>query len=270
MSVYSKTHQLPASLVTDLIQQMAEKKYNLLTLAMTGVLSYMIADIIHEVIGHGGTCLIIGNRINLLTSAYFKSSPGNTFVDIGGPIANLIFGGLAFILLKKSTLPKLLMLQVTAYNLFWFSGTILHSAINETGDWTFAIKEVSSGLSEKFILIVAGLLFYAVFIRILNSYLTDSSYASQHNSLKKQDIAYSFFFATLAAFTAGLFFNSDRIHAAFECLLEMAASLPILFLRQTAKTNMTNNKYVGSYFFNLSVCFIFIVFCLTLGKGITP
>jgi hypothetical protein len=247
---------------------MTEKKYTLFTLAMTGVLSYMISDITHEVIGHGGTCLIIGNRINLLTNVYFKSSPGNFIVDIGGPIANLIFGGLAFILLKKTTLPKLLLLQVTAYNLFWFSGTILHSAISKTGDWTFAIKEISSGFFEKCILIAASLLFYVLFIRILNSYLAGTFNVSQRNALRKQDIIYSFFFAALAAFTSGLFFKSDRMHSAFECLLEMAASLPVLFLRQSVTTNLTNDKYVNNNFFNFSVCILFIAFCLTLGKGI--
>jgi hypothetical protein len=235
---------------------------------MTGILSYMIADIVHEVIGHGGTCLLIGNRINLLTSTYFKSSPGNSIVDIGGPIANLIFGALALILLKKTTLPKLLLFQVAAYNLFWLSGTILNSAINKTGDWTFAMKEISSGSFDTFILFATGLLFYTLFIRILNFYLVNTFNVDQHNSLSKQDIIYSFCFAALGAFTAGLFFKSDKIHTAFECLLEMAASLPILFLRLDAKTNLTNDKYVTKNFFNFSVCILFIVFCFILGKGI--
>ncbi len=237
---------------------------------MTGIFSYMIADFVHEVIGHGGTSLIVGSKINLLTSAYFRSSPGNILIDIGGPIANLIFGGLAFILLKKTTFPKLLMLQLTAYNLFWFSGTILHSTISKTGDWTFAIKEVSSGLSGKFILIVSGIFFYVVFIRILNSYLANISNTSQSSLLAKQDIFYSFLFASISAFAAGLFFKQDRIDSAFECFLEMAGSLPILFLRQPAKTAITNDKYIESTLFNLSACILFIVFCLTLGKGITP
>ena len=249
---------------------MTEKKYSPFTLAMMGVLSYMVADVIHEVIGHGGACLVTGNKIKLLTSAYFKSSPGNVIVDIGGPIANLIFGGLAFILLKKTAIPKILLLQVIAYNLFWFSGTILHSAISKTGDWTFAIKEVSSGTSGKFILIVAGILFYILFIRILNYYLADANNKSQSNSLQRQNILYSFSFASIAAFATGLFFRPDRIHAAFECLLEMAASLPILFLRQPVKSNITNDKNTKSLFFNLIICAIFIFFCLTLGKGITP
>jgi hypothetical protein len=249
---------------------MTEKKYNLFSLAMTGILSYMIADIVHEVIGHGGTSLIVGSRINLLTSAYFKSSPGNIFIDIGGPIANLIFGGLAFILLKKTTLPKLLMLQLTAYNLFWFSGTILHSSISKTGDWTFAMKEVSPGVAGKFILIVAGLVFYAVFIRIINSYFADTSNTRQNSLFARQDIFYSFLFASISAFAAGLFFKPGRIHSAFECLLEMAASLPVLFLGQTDKTNMTNDEHIDRTLFSFSVCVLFIVFCLTLGKGITP
>jgi len=249
---------------------MTKNKDRLFTLAMTGILSYIIADVTHEVIGHGGACLIIGNKINLLTTAYFKSSPGNIVVDIGGPVANLIFGGLSFILLHKTTFPKLLLLQITAYNLFWFSGTILHSAISKTGDWTFAIKQISSGLSAKFILIVAGVLFYALFIRVLNSYLADTSKVSPSDSLTRQDIFYSFLFASVAAFTAGLFFKPDRIHSAFECLLEMAASLPILFLSFINKPNMTNDKYESNLFFNFSICIMFIVFCLTLGKGIAP
>lgn len=247
---------------------MTEKNHTLFTLAITGTLSYMIADIVHEVIGHGGTCLLIGNKINLLSSVYFKSSPGNYIVDIGGPIANLIFGGLALFLLKKTTLPKLLLFQVAAYNLFWFSGTLLDSAVNKTGDWTFAMKEISSGTFDKFILITSGLLFYALFIRILNFHLAKTFNTNQHNSLSKQDIIYSFCFAALAAFTAGLFFKSDRLYTALECVLEMTASLPILFIRVNSKTKLTNDKYAANNVFNFSVCLLFIIFCMTLGKGI--
>ena len=240
------------------------------TLAMTGILSYMIADVIHEVIGHGGTCLIISNKINLLTCAYFKSQPGNVFVDMGGPMANLFFGGLSFFLLKKTTFPKLLLLQITAYNLFWFSGTILQSAISKTVDWTFAANEITSGLSEKFLLLAAGLLFYSLFVRMLKAYLAANFKESQSSILKREDIFFSFLFALVGAFIAGLFFKSDRTHSAFECSLEMAASLPVLLLKFADKLGAINHKSEGNRFFNFFVFVVFLVFCLTLGKGITP
>jgi hypothetical protein len=147
---------------------MSEQKNKLFYLATVGILSYVVADVMHEVIGHGGTCLIIGNKIELLTSVYFKSSPGNILVDIGGPTANLIFGGLIFYILSRTAFAKLFLFQVTAYNLFWFSGTILHSAISKTGDWTFAVKEIVREPYAKILLIISGILFYVIILRVLN------------------------------------------------------------------------------------------------------
>lgn len=76
---------------------MSDRNTKLVYLATIGIFSYVVADMIHEVVGHGGTCLILGNKIELLTSVYFKSRPGSILVDLGGPTASLIFGVLAFI-----------------------------------------------------------------------------------------------------------------------------------------------------------------------------
>jgi hypothetical protein len=238
-------------------------------LAAIGILSYMVADIIHEVIGHCITSLIFGNKIELLTMVYFKSSPGNVLVDIGGPIANLFFGGLSFYLLTKSSFAQLFLFQVTAYNLFWFSGTILHSAISQSGDWTFAIKELLSEPYSKILLISAGIIFYMIIIRLLNYYLSLNANEPQTEPLSKHTILYSYLFATLGAFVAGLFYATDRLHSGLEGLLEMAASLPILFLKFRKKTIHKTYQFRLNYYVGLAVFILYIAFCLTLGKGIT-
>jgi len=239
------------------------------TLATIGILAYMIADIIHEVIGHGITCLIIGNKIELLTSVYFKSKPGSILVDLGGPVANILIGTLTFFILKKISFAKFFFFQLTAYNLFWFSGTILHSALSKTGDWTFAIKEISISPYGKIFLIITGILCYVFCIQLLNSYLIHSFKENGSDSLTKQEIFYSFLCASFAAGIAGIFFKPDRLHAGFDGVLEMAASIPILFLK--FGNNHGSNKYNNRahYFFNFSVCILYIIFCLTLGKGIS-
>ncbi|MDH1882802.1 MULTISPECIES: hypothetical protein [Empedobacter] len=248
---------------------MSKQKSKLFYLATVGILSYVVADIIHEVIGHGGTSLIIGNKIELLTSVYFKSSPGNIFVDIGGPIANLIFGGFTFYILTRKSFDKLFLFQVTAYNLFWLSGTILHSAISKTGDWTFAVKEVVGEPYAKILLIFTGILFYFIILRVLNFYLSTKNNEQHIEPLTKKNIFYSFIFASVAAFVAGLFFQSDRLHSALEGLLEMASSLPILFLKFGENSFEESYKSKPNYFLELIVIIIYIAFCLTLGKGIT-
>ena len=248
---------------------MSDKNNKLLYLATVGILAYFVADIIHEVIGHAGTCLIIGNKIELLTSVYFKSTPGNILVDIGGPTANLIFGGLAFYILTRTSFAKLFLFQVTAYNLFWFSGTILHSGISKTGDWTFAVKEIVREPYAKVLLIISGILFYSVILRILNSYLFYQNTRKQIEPLTKKNIFYSYIFASISAFVTGLFFQSDRLHSALEGLLEMAASLPILFLKFRDNSIDENYKFKLNYYFGLTVLIFYLAFCLTLGKGIT-
>lgn len=229
----------------------------------------MIADILHEAVGHGVTGLLIGNKIDLLTSVYFKSSPGNIIVDIGGPIANLIFGCLTFYMLRKTSFAKLFLFQVTAYNLFWFSGTILHSAISETGDWTFALKEITTDPLGKFSLAILGILSYILIIRYLNAYLNVPLKEKQGESLAKQDVFISFLFASTAGLLAGLFFKPDRLHAGLEGLLEMAGSLPILFLKFRADSLTENHNFRRRYFFCFTVCVLYIIFCFTLGKGIS-
>lgn len=247
---------------------MSEQTKKNIYLAAIGILSYVIADIIHEVIGHGGTCLIIGNKIELLTSVYFKSRPGNIFVDIGGPISNLIFGALTFLILIKTSFAKLFLFQVTAYNLFWFSGTILHSAISKTGDWTFAIKEITEEPLGKFCLIVSGIFFYTIIIKIHNYYLKTENKEKQIELLTKTNIFYSFVFASIAALLAGLFFKPDRLHSALEGLLEMTASAPVLFLNFRDNSNNEKYQFKSNYFFGLTVFILYLIFCLTLGKGI--
>lgn len=248
---------------------MSEQKNKLIYLSAIGILSYVIADIIHEVIGHGGTCLIIGNKIELLTAVYFKSRPGNIFIDIGGPISNLIFGALTFFILTKTSFAKLLLFQVAAYNLFWFSGTILHSAISKTGDWTFAINEIAGEPLGKLCLIVSGILVYTIIIKILNYYLKTENKEKQIEPLTKKSIFYSFVSALIAALLAGLFFKPDRLHSALEGLLEMTASLPILFLNFRKNSFNQTYKFKPNFFFGFTVFILYLVFCLTLGKGIS-
>jgi len=67
----------------------------------------------------------------------------------------------------------------------------------------------------------------------------------------------------------GLFFQSDRLHSALEGLLEMAASLPILFLKFRDNFIDENYKFRLNYYFGLTALIVYLAFCLTLGKGIT-
>jgi len=244
---------------------------NIITFCLIGIAAYMATDIIHEVIGHSGTCLIIGQKIKLLTSVYFKSKPGSVLTDLGGPGSNLLFGYLIFYILKKNkNIPitlRLLLTLTMIYNFYWFSGTILQSSFSKIGDFTYAVKQLNIGMFGKFILITGALASYYFTIRLNKTHFNKISLLLPEFPLK-QFVYYSYIAAAVSATIAGLFFPFERIMAAHEGLLEMIASLPIVFIgsKDKLKIDVYNIKS-NLITFNLIVIILYILFCFTLGRG---
>lgn len=240
-------------------------------MASIGVAAYMLTDLFHEVVGHGGTCVIIGQQVDLITSVYFKSSPGSFLTDIGGPVSNLLFGLLIHFFLKTrknlSPLFTFFLLNLMAYNLCWFSGTLLQSGFSKNGDWTYAIALLNITALAKPVLIVAGIAAYVVSVKIIQLQFNRVNVAFVEFPLK-QGVIYAYFAAAMAATIAGLFFKYDSVRAALEGLLEALGLLPILFI-VPGKQNRTGNYEIGAnQTVTVSVFMLFIVFCLTFGRGI--
>lgn len=248
---------------------MNEKTNNIITSAMVGIIAYICADIIHEVLGHGSVALFQGNQISLLTSAFFKSTPGSILTDLGGPLSNLIFGFLLFTILKYRQnmlfLTSLLLATIMSYNFFWFSGTILQSGFSKAGDWTFTVALLNIGILSQPFLIIIGIIAYIVSIKLVANRFSNLRFSK---ITLKQSTYYAYLFGTLAAIVAGLFFAPDRISSSKEGLLEMIASLPVLFMnkRENEKAKLITVK--TNWIFYLTVCAAYILFCLSLGKGI--
>lgn len=243
-----------------------------IAISSVGVASYILADVIHEVAGHGGTCVIIGNKVDLITSVYFRSAPGSFLTDIGGPIANLLSGLVIHTFLKKrkslSLLTTLFLMNIMAYNLFWFSGTILQSGFSKAGDWTYAIKELNIGFLGKPVLVIAGVMAYLLSIKIIRLHANRVKLIFAEFPLKKS-VVYAYFAATIAAIIAGLFFKYDKSGAALEVLLEMLGLLPIIVIIPGIKTKVNKYELRASPIVTVSVFILFITFCFTLGRGIS-
>jgi hypothetical protein len=147
---FSDITPLKRNLKTIDMRQVSEKKhdelnqkpkdalFHSLTLIAIGTISYIIADIVHEVIGHGGACLLAGGKITLLTSVYFRSEVHSFITDTFGPLANLVTGILIWTLLRKVNYSKiyfqLLLLHIMTFNFFWFSWQCFYTGITNKGE----------------------------------------------------------------------------------------------------------------------------------------
>jgi hypothetical protein len=113
-------------------------KPDLLTIAAIAIVATVIADFIHEGLGHGGMCIATGGRPLVLSTVHFECSPDTRLVAAGGTLANLIFGPLFWVAaraVKRSASWRYFFWLLMTFNLFAAGGYSLFSGVGNIGDW---------------------------------------------------------------------------------------------------------------------------------------
>jgi hypothetical protein len=271
------------------MEQVSEKKhvelnrkqkdlmFHYLTLIAIGTISYVIADIAHEAIGHGGVCLLTGGKIALLTSVYFRSEVHSFITDTFGPLANLVTGLLIWTHLRKVNYSKiyfqLLLLHTMTFNFFWFSWQCLYTGITNKGDFAFDIKGTTELLSWRILLIIIGILSYSssfyLIVKISQKILNPLK-----NNISRKQLRQLFLIPYLAAGVSALFAVSFFHPQTFNTFLE-AFVFPMFFPMLLIPGYLKNfNQVINEPFLDdqqikiiISGLIIFVVFCLTMGRG---
>ncbi len=161
------------------------------TLMAIAVLAFIVADVAHEVIGHGAAYLAVGGRSFVMTTTRWigqgphADSAGRLFAGVehgdlfgrifslGGPLGSLLFAGLAGLALRSlrhaGVRPRLFLWLAMAFNLFWGVGYLIYSGVTGSGDWAESIRGVPPALFWRLLMLVAGLLLYRLAMKALAS-----------------------------------------------------------------------------------------------------
>jgi hypothetical protein len=113
-----------------------------LTIAAIAIVASVIADLIHEGLGHGGMCVATGGRPLVLSTVHFECSGDTRLVAAGGTLANLIAGTLSFgavRAVKQSAPWRYFFWLLMTLNLFQVGGYFLFSGIGNIGDWAAVV-----------------------------------------------------------------------------------------------------------------------------------
>jgi hypothetical protein len=143
---------------------------DLLTILAIGVVSFIIKNVIHEAVGHGGACVLVSGTPLVLSSAHFDcdyasvSDAGRRFVAAAGTLVNFIaayFFWLAFHN-KRVTSPSLRYFYWFAMsgNFFVGAGYPLFSGVIGVGDWVNVVEGFQPAWLWRILLSVVGLLLY--------------------------------------------------------------------------------------------------------------
>jgi hypothetical protein len=245
-----------------------------LTLVFVGTMAYIFADIIHEAIGHGLTSLVLGNKITLLTSVYFRSETHSFVTDAFGPILNLLAGFTIWTVLKRVNISnlyiKLLLIYTMAFNFFWFSWMCIYSGITNKGDFAFYISGETELIIWRLILIIVGLFAYYMTFKLISKRTEFKSLSSTINI--RQLFLIPYLAAGIFALIAVSFYRPLSFGNFYDAFV-FPMFLPTLFLQRQSRgdNNLGRNYSFGQQrSLIISGITLIILFCLTMGQGIRP
>jgi hypothetical protein len=140
-----------------------------LTIASIGIVAYIVGNIIHEGLGHGGACLVTGGRLLLITAVNMDCSPDNRFVIAGGSLMNAVSAVFFFFLTRitSRTRPHLkyfAWLSMTL-NLLSPAGYLAFSGIGGFGDWAQFTQGFRPQWAWRMSMAVVGIGAYTLFVR---------------------------------------------------------------------------------------------------------
>src|SRR5579863_7882316 len=115
------------------------------TVASVGAVAMVLADMVHEVVGHGTACLLTGNRILSLSTVAIQTAAPSRFVSAAGTVANCIVGSLsllAFGRLKNLTPSACFFWLFGLFNVMNLGYPVASAAMNSS-DWARVIADLS-------------------------------------------------------------------------------------------------------------------------------
>lgn len=139
-----------------------------LTVAAIAVLVYMLALLIHEGVGHGATCALVGGRVLTVSSVQCQcdveglTRSRERSVEAAGTIANLVFGLLFFAALISCTaaspVARYFLWLSAMVNLLQAGGYLMLSPFLGFGDWAAFLDGLRRAFAWKLALTALGLL----------------------------------------------------------------------------------------------------------------
>jgi hypothetical protein len=114
-----------------------------LTVIAISALAYIVADILHEGLGHGMTAWLSGAHRLTMSTVALQSDIGTRWISANGTLVNLVFAGIFWLVLRRPRrfLPAMryFLVLTMAANLFAGTGYFFFSGVTNFGDWAAVI-----------------------------------------------------------------------------------------------------------------------------------
>lgn len=136
------------------------------TLIAIAVVAFALANVAHEGLGHGGTCVAVGGAPRMLNAVYFDcgedglSPAASRWISAGGTLVNLACAGLTALVLAtrlvRAASGRYFLWLFLVLNLFQAFGYWMFSGLGGIGDWQAVIAGSPHYVLWRIVLAVVG------------------------------------------------------------------------------------------------------------------
>lgn len=253
-------------------------KDDTLTICAISLLAAMIADVLHEAVGHAALAVLLGAQSGVLSTVAWSSPFPSRLVAAGGTLVNLAAGAIFFLWLrraKEATVSmRYFLLLSMVFNLFDGTGYFFFSGVTNFGDWAQVIANSHPHWLWRITLVVLGIAaYYGAVVLLGETFVRDLGISANDPRLTKLSVI-PYLSAVVLVTVSGLF-NPIGIKLVFLSALPATAGAycGLLWFRyyiskQLVPSRATEN-IVRNYFWISTAVILAVVFIGILGRGIT-
>ncbi len=250
-----------------------------MTVCAISVVSAMIANVLHEGLGHGALDLLTGAQSGLLTTVAWSSARETRLVAAGGTLVNLAAGIFSWIALRGakgfSVRWRFFLLTSLAFNLFTGTGYFFFSGVTNFGDWAAVIHGLQAHWLWRTLLVVTGMAAYCGAIWVVGVGLVQDVGVPRDDVRRLRKLTFIPYFSAALLLSAGGFLNPLGIQLVWQSALPGAAGADcgLLWLRyyipkKTAPAREPEG--VGrDYAWITAALVLSLLFVFVMGRGIT-
>jgi hypothetical protein len=140
------------------------------TIIAIAIVAYILADVLHEGVGHGGVCILTGGKPLVLSTVHFDCGGESRWVAAGGTLVNLAAGAVSLGLLQltrdASAHVRYFLWLFMTVNLLQGGGYFLFSGFANVGDWAAVVAGLRPAWAWRVGLALLGFSTYLGFVWI--------------------------------------------------------------------------------------------------------
>jgi hypothetical protein len=250
-----------------------------LTICAISLLAGMLANMLHEGLGHAATALLTGTKSGVLSTVAWSSDVDTRLVAAGGTLVNLMAGAVFWIALRSaksaSARFRFFLLMSLAFNLFTGTGYFFFSGVTNFGDWAMVIAGLPSHWLWRTLLTLAGIASYYGAVLVVGIGLVRYVGVPKNEQRRLRKLTFLPYVSAILLACAGGLLNPIGMHLMWQSALPATAGgdSGLLWLRyyipKGTIPEQPSDEIDRSYLWIIVAAALSVVFIFVLGRGIT-